>query len=278
MLYKSVKQAEHAPHIESEHVCAQCRTLQRLNAELKRANDDLDDFACIAAHDLREPLRTVALFCQMLQKRYMGKLDADADQYFNFIARGATRMELLINGLLEYAHTMDMPTGEGVPVNSMAVLDKALCNLKAAIHQSGAVVTHSRLPMLAVREIHLLQLFQNIIGNAIKYRSLAEPHIKIWAEPDEQRWKIWIRDNGIGIDPEYAESIFERFKRLHPAGAYMGAGLGLAICHRIVDRYGGRIGVCSAEGQGAAFYFTLPATTDKGQRAAYKVLKAQVGT
>jgi light-regulated signal transduction histidine kinase (bacteriophytochrome) len=278
MSFKSVNQAEQALHIGSEQLCAQCETLRRLNAELKRANDDLSDFASIAAHDLREPLRTAALFCQMLQQRYKGQLDDDADQYLDFIAEGATRMELLISGLLEYAQTMGGRTDESIPVDSMTVLDNALCNLKAAIHQSGAVVTYGRLPMLAVRETHLLQLFQNIIGNAIKYRSLAQPHIQIWAEPDEQGWKIWVRDNGIGIDPKYAESIFERFRRLHSASASMGAGLGLATCHRIVERYLGRIGVCSAEGQGAAFYFTLPASAEKCQKAEYKVLKAQAGT
>lgn len=205
----------------------------------------------------------VAIYSQLLQRKYGDKLDDDAARYLGYALQGARRMELLLTSLLEYAQTMDVPADEVAPVDSTAVLEKALANLRAAIQESGAVVTHDQLPMLAIQETHLLQLFQNIVGNAIKYRSQAPPRIQVGAEANGQEWKIWIQDNGIGINPKYADRIFGVFKRLHTGAGHTGSGLGLAICQRIVERYGGRIWVESEEGKGATFCFTLPAGEQK---------------
>jgi light-regulated signal transduction histidine kinase (bacteriophytochrome) len=177
-------------------------------------------------------------------------------------------MELLIVSLLQHAQAVGMSPGHIVPVDSEAVLKDALANLKIAIEESGAVVTHDRLPVLAVSEIHLLQLFQNIMCNAIKCRSSISPSIRIWAEPDTGGWEIWIRDNGIGINPKYSELIFGYFQRLHAASEYAGSGLGLATCRKIVERYGGRISVHSEEGRGAAFCFSLPVYGRSGSQNA----------
>lgn len=237
---------------------SECARLKQSIAELERSNEDLSQFAYVAAHDLQEPLRTVASYSQILHQKYAGKLDADADRFLSFMMEGATRMRVLIEGLLQYAQVCGLPQGETISADANAVLDIAVTNLATAIKESCAEIVCDRLPTLAVSQTHLLQLFQNIVGNAIKYRSLEHPRIKIWAEPDDEGWKIWIQDNGIGIQPKYLELVFGFLERLHTASAYAGAGLGLATCRKIVDCYGGRIGVHSEEGHGAAFWFVLP--------------------
>jgi PAS domain S-box-containing protein len=234
------------------------RELERANTELKRVNEDLNQFAYSASHDLKEPLRMIAIYSQLLQTRYASALEGQARTFLDYVVHGAKRMDMLIRDILAYTQTADM-SDEG-PARSSAseALTKALENLHAAIRETGADITRCPLPELQVQEIHLVQLFQNLIGNAIKYRSDAAPRINIAARKDGDLWKISIADNGIGIAPEYSERIFGIFTRLHPAGKYSGTGIGLAICQKIVQRYGGEIKVESEECKGATFWFTLP--------------------
>ena len=253
------KQAEDRLRASEERHASLSETLRRSNAELRRANEDLSQFAYSASHDLQEPLRMVAIYAQVLERKYRGRLDSDADQYLAYTMQGAKRMERMVKSLLEYAQAVNTPEGEVEPLDAGAVLRKALANLSAAIEESGALVSYDRLPTLAVQETHLLQLFQNILGNAIKYRGEAPPRIQIGADKNGIECTIWVKDNGIGIHPKYAERIFGMFRRLNARADYGGSGLGLAICKRIVERYGGRIWVESEEGKGATFYFALPA-------------------
>lgn len=234
--------------------------LLRANEELRRANSDLEQFAYSASHDLREPLRTVAIYSEVLQRQYRGRLDERADKYLDLAVQGARRMDALLADLLAFTQAAAPNDSPLAPVIADGILDQALFNLKGAIEESEAVIRRNPLPTLAVQEIHLLQLFQNLIGNALKYRGQAAPSICIAAEEDESgMWRISVHDNGIGIEPEYAELVFGLFKRLHTSDQYSGTGIGLAICHRIVHHYNGRIWVESkGPGNGSTFYFTLP--------------------
>ncbi|MBV8708264.1 MAG: GAF domain-containing protein [Acidobacteriaceae bacterium] len=234
--------------------------LEQSNAELRRANEDLNQFAYSASHDLKEPLRTVAIYSQMLQRQYGAVLDEQATQYLEYALQGVKRMELLLRDLVAYLQAMDEGEQEIVPVPGGEVFRKAVENLKDIIEESQATVDSGPLPVLLAREVHLLQLFQNLLGNALKYRGEARPHIQVSAESQEGMWKISIRDNGIGIEPQYARQVFGLFKRLHGRNSgYEGTGIGLAICQKIVERYGGRIWVESeGAGQGSTFCFTLP--------------------
>ena len=234
-------------------------TLAAANEALRRANADLEQFAYSASHDLREPLRMVALYSDLLRRRYHGRLDAKADEYISFTVEGARRMEALVADLLAYTQATnsadDLPE---VPVSAASALDSALKNLERAIQESGAVIRRGPLPDLLMREVHLVQLFQNLVGNAIKYRGEQVPDIVITADVEGAKWRISVHDNGIGIAPEYADRVFGLFKRLHHAEAYNGTGIGLAICQKIVHRYGGRIWVESGgEGRGSTFRFTV---------------------
>ena len=234
--------------------------LEQSNAELRRANEDLNQFAYSASHDLKEPLRTVAIYSQMLQRQYGAVLDEQATQYLEYALQGVKRMELLLRDLVAYLQAMDEGEQEIVPVPGGEVFRKAVENLKDIIEESQATVDSGPLPVLLAREVHLLQLFQNLLGNALKYRGEAPPHIQVSAESQEGMWKISVRDNGIGIEPQYARQVFGLFKRLHGRNSgYEGTGIGLAICQKIVERYGGRIWVESeGAGQGSTFCFTLP--------------------
>lgn len=226
--------------------------------ELRRANEDLKQFAFSASHDLQEPLRTVKIYSELLTKRYADKLDGEALKFLRFLRKGATRMEALVHDLLSYtqAPRLDSPV-EIVDANE--ILETALESLSAAISESGAQVTAGPLPSLPVNETHLQQLFQNLVGNAIKYRSPErKPIVQLGATRENGYWVLSVADNGIGIDPEYKENIFGLFKRLHSSDEYSGTGIGLAICRRIVDRYHGRIWVESEPGRGSTFRFTLP--------------------
>ncbi len=235
-------------------------TLHRANLELRRANEDLNQFAYSASHDLQEPLRMVSIYSQMLQRKYKAVLDSDANDYINYVVQGARRMEMLLKDLLDYTQVVDGVEEESEPVDSALVLQRAAENLSRAIEETGATLESHNLPVLKVKVVHLLQLFQNLIGNALKYRSEASPLIQVSAIRDHGMWKITVRDNGIGIDPQYARQVFGLFKRLHGGSSqYEGTGIGLAICQKIVERYGGSIWVESAgEGQGSSFCFTLP--------------------
>lgn len=232
--------------------------LQERAQELARANADLEQFAYSASHDLREPLRIVALYSQLLQRKYSGKLDADADEYIEYLYRAARQMEQLINDLLTYTQTAQARGEVENPADSGVVLEKVLSTLAPQIRAQRCKVSARRLPRVQAHEIHVQQLFQNLIGNAMKYCSDKDPAIDIWAEAKGTEWVFSVRDNGIGIDPQYTKQIFGIFKRLH-GQKYPGTGIGLAICQRIVNRYGGTIWVESEPGRGSTFRFTLPA-------------------
>ena len=238
--------------------------LLRSNEALRQSNDDLNQFAYAASHDLQEPLRMVALYSQMLQRKFGDKLGPEADQFISYVVGGARRMEMLLKDLLAYSQTGSSTEGPAEPVDCLDVLRKVLLNLQASIEQNGAIVTWDALPTVHAHEIRLVQLMQNLVGNAIKYRSEEPPRIHVVVEPRGEDWVFSVRDNGIGIEPEYQQQIFGIFKRLHGQN-YPGTGIGLAICQRIVERYGGRIWVESQPGQGCRFCFTLPAAVTSAQ-------------
>jgi light-regulated signal transduction histidine kinase (bacteriophytochrome) len=232
--------------------------LQTANNALRRANADLEQFAYSASHDLQEPLRMLSTYSQMLKKKYGGKLDAKADQYIGYTVEGATRMEQLVTDLLGYTSLKDTPEASNVEVDANELLLCAISNLRVAVEQNAAVITHTVLPRVRMQAGHLQQVFQNLLGNALKYHSGQPPTIRIAAERRGHDWLFSVKDNGIGIDRQYASDIFGIFKRLHSGAEYSGTGMGLAICKRIVERYGGRIWVESQIGGGATFMFTIP--------------------
>ncbi len=239
-----------------ERVTERTRELREANEALRQSNDDLSQFAYAASHDLQEPLRMVALYGQLFQKRYGEKLDDEAGRSLGFMITGAQRMEMLLRDLLMYSQTGSDQEPAG-PVNCQEILSKVALNLQAAIEQNKATVTWGRLPQVKAHEIRIVQLFQNLVGNAIKYRGDAAPVIRVSAEKQETNWLFCVEDNGIGIKPEYSQQVFGIFKRLH-GHSYPGTGIGLAICQRIVERYGGRIWVEPATPQGSRFCFTMP--------------------
>ena len=224
--------------------------------ELARSNAELEQFAYVASHDLQEPLRTLASYAKLLSRRYSGQLDDRADRFIQYIVEEALRMQALINDLLKYSR-VGRQAQNFAPCDTRAVFDMVVSRLQDAIATSGATVTCGELPTLMADERQLVQLFQNLIGNAIKYRSQEPPVVQVGAVRQEGQWLFWVRDNGIGIDPKYAERIFVIFQRLHSQEEYSGTGIGLAIAAKIVERHGGRIWVESESGQGATFYFTL---------------------
>ncbi|MGH9627397.1 MAG: ATP-binding protein, partial [Bryobacteraceae bacterium] len=232
---------------------------KRTEEALRQANHDLEQFAFSASHDLQEPLRNVAIYGQLLKKRYGTKLDADGDEFLGYIVEGALRMETLLRGLLTYTQVTGSSEEEQAPsVDPNAVMKNVVSILHGAIDQSQAVITCDHLPELRVQEIHLQQLFQNLLANALKYRSTEPPSIHVSARRYGLHWTFSVRDNGIGIDPMYKQQVFGIFKRLHTREKYSGAGIGLAICQKIVERYGGRIWVESEVGKGSTFIFSLP--------------------
>ncbi|MGD0362372.1 MAG: ATP-binding protein [Bryobacteraceae bacterium] len=225
--------------------------------ELRRANEDLQQFAYSASHDLQEPIRNVAVYSEILAKRYSNLLDADGRQFLGFLTEGGRRLATLIDDLLAYTRA-GVVESNMTAVDSSAVLGHAISSLAEAIRENEAVVTCDALPRVHMGESHLQQVFQNLIGNALKYRKEDPPRIHISADHQGAAWRFSVRDNGIGIDPHYKEKIFGVFKRLHRDQKYSGTGIGLAICQRVVERYGGRIWVESSPGQGATFFFTIP--------------------
>ena len=238
--------------------------LRAANAELMRANEDLRLFAFAASHDLQEPLRMITSYSQLLVKGYRDRPEADAKIWVEFITEGTRRMQALLADLLAYTQ-LGAETQEIAPVDLNGVFRAAVENCKAAVAESGAEVSCDPLPTVPGHEPHFLQLLQNLIGNSLKYRGGRPPRIQVFAQEEKGGWLIGVKDNGIGIAPEYHRQIFAAFKRLHGRNI-PGTGIGLAICQRVVNRYGGRIWVDSQEGQGATFYFTLPAAV-KGTAA-----------
>jgi light-regulated signal transduction histidine kinase (bacteriophytochrome) len=232
--------------------------LTRQAQELERSNGDLRQFAYAVSHDLREPIRIVTIYSQLFEKKYKGSLDEQADGFIQHTVEAAQRLEVLLDDLLAYTQTAEGPQNVESPVDTNVCLAKILTMFEAAIAESGAVVTSDPLPVLRVNEVHIQQLLQNLIGNSLKYRSQAPPRIHISAERDRGKWKIGVADNGIGIDGQYHQQVFGLFKRLHGSAKYAGSGIGLAICHKIVERYGGRMWIESEAGKGSTFLFTLP--------------------
>jgi PAS domain S-box-containing protein len=231
--------------------------------ELNRSNEELGQFAYIASHDLQEPLRMVASYTQLLSRRYKGKLDSDADEFISFAVDGASRMQRLIQDLLTYSRvgTKGM---ELLDISSEAALQQALINLRGAIEESGALVTHDPLPTVPADEMQLIQLFQNLVGNAIKYQNPGIPRVHISAARNGgKKWIFSVKDNGLGIDPQYFEKIFGVFQRLHKREEFAGTGIGLAICKKIVEGHGGSISVESQLGRGSTFRFALAGSERK---------------
>ncbi len=232
-------------------------------AELHRSNEELSQFAYIASHDLQEPLRMISSYTQLLAKRYAGRLDSDADDFIGFAVDGAERMQRLIQDLLAYSRvgTDSINLAE---VSSEKALDEALINLRSAIDDCGAVVTRDALPTIRADATQLTQLFQNLVGNAIKYRRETTPHVHISARRNaDDKWEFTIKDNGLGIEKQYLTRIFGMFQRLHSREEFSGTGIGLAICKKIVDRHGGNISVESTPGEGSAFHFSLGVHVDE---------------
>ncbi|GAB1515971.1 sensor histidine kinase [Actinophytocola sp. KF-1] len=240
------------------------KELERSNAELderttelERSNAELEQFAYIASHDLQEPLRKVASFCQLLERRYKGKLDERADQYIAFAVDGAKRMQILINDLLAFSRVGRI-VREPVDVSCNAVVEQALANLADAIERTGATVTSDDLPTVSAEVPLLTAVFQNLISNALKFRGEEPPKVSITVRRDGGFWEFAVADNGIGIDPEYAERIFVIFQRLHNKADYPGTGIGLAMCRKIVEYHGGTIWLDTEVETGSRFCFTLP--------------------
>jgi signal transduction histidine kinase len=225
--------------------------------ELRRSNRDLEQFAYVASHDLQEPLRKVSSFCQMLERRYKGQLDERADQYIAFAVDGAKRMQLLINDLLAFSRVGRITEGM-TEVSMDGVLAEATANLATAVEESGAVVTADPLPVVTGERPLLVQLLQNLIGNALKFRGTESPRVRVAARRDGDTWEFAVSDNGIGIEPRYAERIFVIFQRLHAKAEYEGTGIGLSLCKKIVEHHGGSIWLDGDAGAGTTFRWTLP--------------------
>jgi light-regulated signal transduction histidine kinase (bacteriophytochrome) len=241
--------------------------LRQQAEELRRSNQDLEAFAYAASHDLQEPLRAIAGPLQLLQRRFSGQLDPQAEEYIAHSVSGAKRMQQLIDDLLTYARVDRRNSDEAPRSSAAAALLRALANLERAIADSQAEITRGALPVVAADEAQLVMVFQNLLGNAIKFRGPEPLRIQVSAERQGALWRFAVRDNGIGIDPEHFERIFGLFQRLHTRRAYPGTGIGLALCKRIVERHGGQIWVESVAGQGSTFCFTLPAGASEGEAA-----------
>jgi signal transduction histidine kinase len=230
--------------------------LARKVDELARSNADLEQFAYVASHDLQEPLRMVTAYTQLLGERYRGRLDENADKFIGYASEGALRMQVLIQDLLAFSRVGRKEASKSFDCND--AVKEALLALTSAIEESGADVTQGELPTLWADRTQIVQLFQNLIGNAIKFHGKEPPTVSVQAEKVGEQWQFSVSDNGIGIEPQYAENVFVVFQRLHGRSDYPGNGIGLAICKKIVEGYGGKIWVESQGGSGSSFKFTMP--------------------
>jgi light-regulated signal transduction histidine kinase (bacteriophytochrome) len=230
---------------------------QKAQSELERSNKELEQFAYVASHDLQEPLRMVASYLQLLEMRYKDKLDADAQEFIAFAVNGAIQMKQRITDLLTYSR-VDTHSRPFRSINCEHLLAKALSNLEVAVKENSAVITHDPLPTVMADASQLMEVFQHLTENAIKFHADRQPHVHISAEQRGGEWLFSVRDNGIGIAPEYVERVFAIFSRLHTQARYPGTGIGLAICKRVVEHHGGRIWVESQPGEGSTFFFTIP--------------------
>jgi len=246
----------------AEKELKQAEELKQAIEALEVSNKDLEQFAYVASHDLQEPLRMVSSFTQLLAKRYRGKLDKDADEFIAYIVAGVKRMQALINDLLTYSRVDTRGESFG-PIDSEAAFDQAITNLRVAIEEGEAVITHDPLPPLIADNSQIVQLFQNLLGNAIKFHGKEPPRVHVSARQENNEWIFSCRDNGIGIAPECFDRVFVIFQRLHGREDYPGTGTGLAICNKIVERHGGRIWVESELNKGSTFYFAIPLVGDK---------------
>jgi light-regulated signal transduction histidine kinase (bacteriophytochrome) len=232
-------------------------TLNRQAEELGRSNRDLEQFAYVASHDLQEPLRKVSGFCELLRSRYAGQLDERADQYIDFAVDGSRRMSRLIAELLAFSR-VGRNTAERTEVDCGEALEQALHNLAVPLADAGAEVTHDPLPTVIGEPSLLVTVFQNMIGNAVKFRGPAPPKVHVGVSRREDVWEFRVSDNGIGVEPAYAEKVFVIFQRLHGRDEYPGTGIGLALCRRILEYHGGSIWLDTEPSEGAIFRFTLP--------------------
>ena len=233
------------------------KALESKTRELERSNAELERFALVVSHDLQEPLRSVSEFTKLLADRYRGRLDGTADEYIAFILDGADWMRAMIDDLLEYSRISSSAVSMK-PVACEDALERAIKNLQHAIEHSGATITHGPLPTIDGDDKQIVQLFQNLIGNGIKFRGAEPPVIHVEAERAGPEWRFAVRDNGIGMEPEHVERIFVMFARLNSKQLYPGTGMGLTICRRIVERHGGRIWAESELGRGTTVIFALP--------------------
>ena len=239
------------------------KALKQMSDELARSNADLQQFAYTASHDLQEPIMVVAGFVKLLAKRYKGKLDEKADEFIEHAIEGTERMQVLIKDLLDYSR-VGSTDKSFTPTDCLSALDKAVFNLQIAIKESGAVITHDDLPTVMADSSQLTRLFQNLISNAMKFRGKETPKIHISAKHKDDEWIFSLKDNGIGIDPKFSEQIFVMFQRLHTKKEYIGTGIGLATCKKIIERHGGRIWVESQHGKGSTFFFSIPSRGNVG--------------
>ena len=253
-LAESVRRAMREKKLREDH--------RQSQEELARSNRDLEQFAYVASHDLQEPLRMVATYTQLLAERYQGKLDANADKYIHYAVDGALRMQKLVQDLLAFSR-VGRQGGARESTDCNAVLQAALKNLEAAIQESKARVQHDQLPVVIADSSQLVQVFQNLIGNAVKFRDSEPPLIRVSAKAKAKEWLFSVADNGIGIAAEHADTVFVIFRRLHARAEYPGNGIGLSTCKKIIEQHGGRIWVESEVGHGSVFQFTLPNTTTK---------------
>ncbi len=233
--------------------------VEKRTEELLKSNKELEQFAYVSSHDLQEPIRMVTSFTQLLEKRYKGQLDNEADEYMEFIVEGAHRMKYLIDDLLTFSRVTSQAK-EYEKVNLETVLNNVLSNLTVSIKESNTHITHDPLPTVMADRSQMMQVFQNLIANAIKFHGKKPPKIHITTQKGEKEWKFAVTDNGMGIDPEYQKQIFEIFKRLHTRAEYPGSGIGLSVSQKIIKRHNGRIWVDSEPGKGSTFYFTIPIT------------------